>query len=82
VNEMPTLRETLEGYKRFNDWELEEQKRELPRLTIAESLKQFFELCDLSRALSPHTDQMFLEQNKACWIARHHALEQAARTTN
>ena len=34
----PTLREILEGYRRFNAWELEEQKRELLRLTVEESL--------------------------------------------
>ena len=33
---MPTLREVLAGYERFNEWEREEQRRELPKLSIEE----------------------------------------------
>jgi hypothetical protein len=58
VSENPTLREILEGYKRFNAWELQEEKKELPQLTIEESLTQFFELCDLMHALAPDVEQI------------------------
>lgn len=76
---MPTLREILEGYKRFNAWELEEQKRELPWLTVEESLMQFFELCDLARTLAPNAERIFLEQDEAYWIALHQKLQRAAK---
>ena len=48
-----TLREVLEGYRRFNAWELEEQKSALQELSVEESVRQYFELCDLARALAP-----------------------------
>ena len=74
-----TLREVLEGYKRFNAWELEEQKSALPRLSIEESLKQYFELCDLARALAPDAEQVLLKQNKAHWVARRKKLQRLAK---
>ncbi len=76
---IPTLRESLEGYKRFNAWELEEQKRKLPCLTIEKSLLQFFELCDLARTLAPNAERVFLEQDKAHWIARRQKLQRVAQ---
>ncbi|MEA3396163.1 MAG: hypothetical protein U9R05_01715 [Chloroflexota bacterium] len=76
---MPTLRECLEGYKRFNAWELKEQKRELPWLTVEESLLQFFELCDLARTLAPNAERVFLEQDKAHWIALHQKFQRVAQ---
>jgi hypothetical protein len=79
VDAIPTLKEILEGYKRFNIWELEEQKRELPELSVEESLTQFFELCNLARALTPNIEQIFLEQDEALWIALRKKLQRAAR---
>ena len=79
---IPTLREIMEGYKRFNAWELEEQKRELPRLTVEESLTQFFELCDVARTLAPDTERIFLEQDKAHWVALRKRLQRAAKVMN
>jgi hypothetical protein len=79
MGEAPTLQETLEGYKRFNAWELEEQKRDLPRLSIEESLTQFLELCDLVRALAPNASQLFLEQDEAHWIALRKKRQRAAK---
>jgi len=75
----PTLREILEGYKRFNAWELEEQRKELSRMSVEESLTQFFELCHLARALAPNTEEIFLEQDKAHWIALRDKLQRAAK---
>jgi len=75
----PALREILEGYERFNAWELEEQKRDLPRLTVEGSLMQFFELCDLARTLAPDTEEVFLKQDKAHWIALRERLQRAAK---
>ena len=79
MDTIPTLQEILEGYKRFNTWEFEEQKRKLPELDVEESLTQFFELCNLARALVPNTEQIFLEQDKAHWIALRKKLQRAAR---
>jgi len=79
MNVIPTLREILEGYERFNAWELEEQKRELRQLTAEESLTQFFELCDLARALALDAEHIFLERDKAYWIALHKKLQRAAK---
>ncbi len=75
----PMLREILEGYRRFNAWELEEWKRELPRLTVEESLAQFFELCDLTRTLAPDAERIFLEQDEAHWITLRERLQRAAK---
>ena len=75
----PSLREILEGYKRFNEWELEEQKRELPKLSVEESLTQFFELRELGRTLAHNAEHIFLEQNKAHWMSLHQKLQRAAK---
>jgi len=77
--EIPTLRQVLEGYKRFNEWELEEMNRTLPRLTVEESLTQFFELCELGRTLAPDSERIFLEQDEAHWIALRRKLQRAAK---
>jgi hypothetical protein len=74
----PTLREVVAGYERFNTWELEEQRRELPHLTVEESLRQFFELSNLARALAPDADRVFLGQDKIHWIALRERLQRVA----
>ena len=74
-----TLREVLEGYKRFNAWELEEQRSALPRLSLEEGLRQYFELCALARALAPDSDRVFLQQNKARWAAQRKKLQRVAK---
>jgi len=66
----PSWREVLKGYKRFNTWELAQQKEELSQLSVEESLTQFFELCALGRRLAPGAERIFLEQNRAYWITR------------
>ena len=79
MRKTPTLREVLAGYKQFNAWEVAEQKKTLPQLTIEEGLAQFFELCALARALAPNAAQIFLEEDKAHWMALHQKLQQAAK---
>ncbi len=66
----PTLQDVLLGYQRFNQWQEEEERQRLPQLTIAESLDQFFELCDLVRGFSPEPELklQWLEEERAPWI--------------
>jgi len=75
---VPTLREVLQGYNKFNAWEFEEQQRRLPQLAVTESLTLFFELCDLMRLLAPGVELVFLEQDQAHWIALRKRFQQAA----
>lgn len=74
-----TLHEALEGYKRFNTWELEEQKSALRRLSVEESLRRYFELCDLAHALAPDAAQVFLKQNEAHGTVRRKKLQRLAK---
>jgi hypothetical protein len=74
-----TLREVLEGYRRFNAWELEEQKSALQKLSVEESVRQYFELCDLARALAPDAEQIFLEQHKVHWVVRRKKFQRLAK---
>jgi hypothetical protein len=82
MNDKPTARQLLQGYARFNAWEREEEKRELPRLTMEEGLAQFFELCEMARALAPNAAQEFLAQDTAHWIALRKKLGRAAKVMN
>jgi hypothetical protein len=75
----PTLQEILAGYKRFNAWESAEQAKQLSQLSVAESLAQFFQLCALARTLAPDAGHIFLEQDKAHWIALQQKRQQAAK---
>jgi hypothetical protein len=67
----PTAREVIAGYQRFNEWELAERRRELPRLAVEDALRQFFELCRLARAfnLDRDTSLKATELKQAAWIA-------------
>jgi hypothetical protein len=76
---IPSMRRVLKGYARFNRWEFDERCRDLPRLTVAEGLTQFFELCDLAHALTPDAERIFLRQDKAHWIARRKKFQRAAK---
>ena len=66
----PTLQEVLLGLRRFNQWQEEEERRLLPRMTVKESLDQFFELCDLVRRWrpGPEMDLQWLKEEKALWV--------------
>jgi len=59
------VRERLRGLAAFNEWELEEERESLPRLTVKESVRQFLELCSFARAVAPDAAQIFSEHNIA-----------------
>ena len=82
MEEIPTLREVLEGYRQFNAWELAEQERVLSRLSVEEGLTQFVELCALARTLAPDAERVFFEQDTACWIARCKRLQRVAEAVD
>ena len=75
---MTTIREVLEGYKAANEWELEEARRYLPRLTVEESLRQFLELSRFVRQVAPEAEELFLERRMAHWIEVSDKLRRAA----
>ena len=78
----PALRDLLAGYSQFNAWELAEMRRELPRLSVQESLTQFFELCRLARTLAPDAETVFFERDEIHWIALHEKLQRLAEDSN
>jgi hypothetical protein len=66
----PTIRDVLLGLQRFNEWQEGQELEGLPRMTVGESLNQFFELCDLVRGWRPELelDLEWMEEDKALWI--------------
>lgn len=77
----PTLREMLEGYAVFNAWEAQEQAQTLSQLSTQESLRQYFELCNLASELSDADNPVFLEQNAKHWSQLHKRLERLRSIT-
>lgn len=75
----PTLQEVMAGYRVFNDWERTELVQQLRYLTVAESVRQFLELCALARMAAPDADTTFLSQDKSHWITLRQKREKAAR---
>jgi len=57
------LREKLRGYEIFNEWERQEERRTLPRLTIEESVQQYLALQALMRQLAPDAHLIFFEDD-------------------
>ncbi|MFZ2358790.1 MAG: hypothetical protein WA040_05560 [Anaerolineae bacterium] len=78
---LPSLREMLEGYAVFNAWEAQEQAQTLSQLGTEESLRQYFELCNLTSGLSDANDPVFLEQNAKHWSQLHKRLERLRSIT-
>ncbi len=78
LREIPTLREVLEGYKAFNRWEFEVQHRDLQSLSVAKSLTQYCDLCELAHALAPNAEQIFLAQDTKHWETLREKLKRAA----
>jgi hypothetical protein len=66
----PTLQDVLLGFRRFNQWQEEEAVEQLPQMTVAEGLDQFFELCDLVRSWrpEPELELQWLEEERVPWI--------------
>lgn len=73
-----SIRELLEGYKRYNAWESEERQRILPQLSLADGLQQYFDLQALARVFAPEAEAVFLKQRAQHWMALHTALSRAA----
>jgi len=78
----PTLREILEGYAAFNVWEAQEQAHTLAQMSTKESLRQYFELCNLAAGLSDTDNPVFLEQNAKHWSQLHKRLERLRSITS
>jgi hypothetical protein len=76
---MPDLRDLIAGYNALNAWELEERRRRLPQLTVEESIRQYLEMCDLVRHVSPEAEAIFLPRRIAHYEALHKKLERAAK---
>ena len=75
---MPTLREIIAGYQEANTWELEEEKEQLPTLTVEASIRHYFELHDFARQVSPEAEEVFLEERLAHYEELHRKLVKAA----
>jgi hypothetical protein len=82
AREQPTLRELLAGYAIFNAWEAQEQAQTLSQLSVEESLRQYFELCNLASGLSDDDDPVFLEQNAKHWSELRKRLERLRSVTS
>lgn len=70
-----TLRKMLEGYALFNAWEAQERAQVLSQISVEESLRQYFALCDLAFGLSDKDNPVFLEQNAKHWAQLRERLE-------
>ncbi len=55
------VQERLRGWAEFNEWELQEDRDKLPRLTVEQSVRQFVGLC----RLAPDASEIFREKNIA-----------------
>lgn len=76
--ETTTLREQLEGFRAFNVWERAAQQTDLPGLSVADSLAQFFELCTVAARLALESDAVSLAENSAHWQTMHNRQRQLA----
>ena len=76
---MPTLREIVAGYELANAWEREEERRRLPELSVEESVRQYLEMWELARYVSPEAEAVFWDERCAHYEALHAAFEQAAQ---
>lgn len=76
----PTLKELLEGYRTFNEWEREEQRRTLPNLSVEEAIRQYFELAAFAKGAAVADADFFLERSGAQWALLYEKLRRAGRT--
>ena len=76
---MVTIRDIVDGYRLVNEWESQEEKQRLPRLTVTDSLRQYFELKGLARQVAPDTMEVFQEERFAYWFEWHKRVRRAAR---
>jgi hypothetical protein len=59
------VQKRLQGWAEFNEWELQQDREKLPRLTVEQSVRQFVGLCRLARHLAPDASEIFREKNIA-----------------
>ena len=59
------VQERLQGWAEFNEWELQEDRDKLPRLTVEQSVRQFVGLCRLARRVAPDASEIFREKDIA-----------------
>lgn len=64
---MVTIRDIVDGYRLVNEWESQEEKQRLPRLTVTDSLRQYFELKELACQVAPDSKEVFQEERLAYW---------------
>jgi hypothetical protein len=76
---MPSVREIVAGYEAVNAWEQEEKRRQLPTLTIEESIRHYLDMWDLVRSISPEAEDLFLEQRLAHYRTLHRRMTKAAQ---
>ena len=75
---MPTLREILAGYEAANARERDEERQRLPRLSVEEGVRQYVELLEMVRQISPDAESCFLAERLAHYEALHRRMEEAA----
>ena len=63
------LRERLQGWAEFNEWEREYKRRHLRQLSLEERWRQFEEVCAFARQLAPRNHPR-LVQAKLNLLAR------------
>jgi hypothetical protein len=66
----PTPQDLLLGLKRFNEWQEDQELLSLPKMTVTETLNQYFELCDLVRGWQPDPELVlgWMLEEKSLWI--------------
>jgi hypothetical protein len=77
----PTIRELVAGYEAFNAWEMDQQPRELQRLTFEEGLAQYFELSGLAQVQASGARADFLAQDERHWLDLHRKLQKCHAAT-
>ena len=59
------VRQRLQGYRLYNEWEQQAESERLPQLTIEASVQQYLALQSLMRQLAPDAQQIFFEESLA-----------------
>jgi hypothetical protein len=76
---MATLKDIVAGYKLVNEWEREEEKRQLPLMTVQDGLHRYFELLQLAHEVTPDLARVLDKERIAYLIEWHEKLHRAAR---
>lgn len=75
---MLTVRDVVAGHIAVNAWELEERRARLSRMSVEESVRQYLEMWDLARQISPDAEAIFSDQRAAHYKMLHRRMEKAA----